>query len=33
MDHPIHLHGRKMEILDELIVKKSDACDHVKCLE
>lgn len=31
MDHPIHLHGRKMEILDELIVKKSEACDQTKC--
>lgn len=31
MDHPIHLHGRKMEILDEVIVKKSDSCDHNKC--
>ena len=31
MDHPIHLHGRKMEILDELIVEKREHCDHVKC--
>lgn len=31
MDHPMHLHGRKMEILDQLTVKKSENCDHVKC--
>ena len=31
MDHPIHLHGRKMEILDQRIIKKSDHCDQIKC--
>jgi len=32
MDHPIHLHGRKVEILDEHISQKSEACDQVKCV-
>lgn len=31
MNHPIHLHGRKMEILDELVVKKSTSCNHQRC--
>ena len=31
MDHPIHLHGRKMEILDEHIIQKWEHCDHVNC--
>ena len=32
IDHPIHLHGRKMEILAVQIAKKAENCDHSKCI-